>query len=156
MHSPCNREAFMEVEASLGFDEELCIRYVESTYCKKLGSFLFLESFFHSEKYMYINNGCSETETFMTSTRYTMAITDIQCKTCVVCKISLFYHFIIFIYNFMCFYLFFFFSLYMYLRFWSGLAQEKPGVKPPETCAHLSGRTLCLTPRNVGPHSHRI
>jgi len=30
----------------------------------------------------------------------------------------------------MCFYLIFFFSLYMYLRFWSGLAQEKPGVKP--------------------------
>jgi len=38
----------------------------------------------------------------------------------------------------------------MYLRFWSGLAQEKPGVKPPETYAHLSGRTLCLTPRMLG------
>jgi len=31
------------------------------------------------------------------------------------------------------------------------LAQEKPGVKPPETCAHLSGRIVCVTPRNVGP-----
>ena len=49
----------------------------------------------------------------------------------------------------MCFYYYFFFSFYLYLRCCCGLAQKKTGVKHPETCAHLSGRTLCLTPQEL-------
>jgi len=56
--------------------------------------------------------GVVKQKPFITSTRYTMSITDIQYKTCVVCKISLFYHFIIFIYNCMCFY---FIVLFLYV-----------------------------------------
>ena len=38
--------------------------------------------------------GVVKQKPFIASTRYTMSITDIQCKTCVVCKISLLYYFI--------------------------------------------------------------
>jgi len=73
-------------------------------------NFFFLRVFIFIQKYTCISTmGVVKQKPFITSTRYTMSITDIHCKTCVVCKISLFYHFIIFIYNFMCYYYFFLF-----------------------------------------------
>ena len=50
--------------------------------------------FIFIQKYACISTmGVVKQKPFITSTRYTMSITDIQCKTCVVRKIALFLSF---------------------------------------------------------------
>ena len=80
--------------------------------------FFFLRVFIFIQKNTCISMmGVMKQKHFITSTRFTMSLTDIQYKTCVVCKISLFYHFIIFYIYIILFvfiiYLFFIFFVYV-------------------------------------------
>ena len=60
--------------------------------------------------------GVVKQKPFMTSTRYTLSITDIQYKTCVVCKISLFI-ILLFLYIILCVFIIYLLFIIYYLLF---------------------------------------